>query len=407
MLAHLRSIGLALLLAFAPGGDSLAAAGDTTAAIDAAWQHVVERFEQRLIDEQVVGGAIVFIGPGGKARSAYFGVQDAETQIPVSERTIFHWASITKTLTAIAAMQLAQRGLLDLQAPAVEYVPELHAIHNPHGSMQDMRVIHLMTHTSGLRSPTWPWGGDEPWHPYEPTQWSQLVAMMPYTKIEFRPGEKYQYSNPGYTFLGRIIEVISGEDIEGYIDKNVLRPLGMHSSYFDLTPPHLKQYRSNNYYLADGRPVANGIDFDTGVTTANGGLNASIADMTRYLQFLAGAVPQDRFPLPREVLESMWEPVVEVAREPGLVESMGRGFFVIDFDADNDGATPSRRFIGHTGTQMGFRCFIYFDPSTGAAALIALNTRAREGYRELYAQTRRDIFTALFMPNSDAVQAER
>ena len=65
----------------------------------------------------------------------------------------------------------------------------------------------MMTHSSGLRAPTWPWGGDQPWHPIEPTRWEQLVAMLPYTQLNFNPGTKYSYSNPGVIFLGRMIQV--------------------------------------------------------------------------------------------------------------------------------------------------------------------------------------------------------
>lgn len=359
----------------------------------AAWLGVVQRFEQRLAAENVVGAAIVFTSPGRGHQSAFYGLQDAQTKVRVDADTIFHWASITKTFTAIAAMQLVQRGMLALDAPAVRYLPELRSIHDPFGPIEDLKVSHLMTHTSGLRSPTWPWGGDQPWHPREPTQWSQLVAMMPYTKLEFRPGESYSYSNPGYTFLGRMIEELSGEDIEGYVEKNVLRPLQMHSSYFDITPPHLSAHRSNNYYLVDGKPVANGPDFDTGVTNGNGGLNASVADMTLYIEYLSRCTSEQRFPLDCQTLRSMWQPVAEVALEPGSVESMGRGFFIIDYAADGAAA---RRYVGHTGTQMGFRSFIYFDPDSGAGALIAINTRATENYREIYSETRRDLFEHLF-----------
>lgn len=358
-----------------------------------AWLGVTRRFEQRVAAENVVGAAIVFTSRAQGTQSAFYGVQDTQTNVPVDANTIFHWASITKTFTAIAGMQLAQRGLLDLDAPVVRYLPELKAIHDPFGPIEELTLLRLMTHTGGLRAATWPWGGDQPWHPHEPTQWSQLVAMLPYTELEFRPGEKYSYSNPGYTFLGRAIEVVSGENIEGYVDKNVLRPLQMHASYFDITPPHLRVHRSNNYYLVDGKPVANGLDFDTGVTNGNGGLNASVADMTLYLEFLSACPRDQQFPLDCGTLRSMWQPMAEVAREPGLVESMGRGFFIVIFEA---GGAAARRYIGHTGTQMGFRTFIYFDPDAGAGALIALNTRATENYRGIYTETRRDLFEHLF-----------
>ena len=90
--------------------------------------------------------------------------------------------------------------------------------------------------------------------------------MMPYTEVLFTPGSKYSYSNPGVIFLGRIIEKLSGDDYEVYVDKNILKPLEMYRTYFDITPRHLLKYRSNNYYVekdASGRlqVKANGRDF--------------------------------------------------------------------------------------------------------------------------------------------------
>ena len=133
-------------------------------------------------------------------------------------------------------MQLRDRGLLSLDDPAVKYVPELREVHNPYGDISQVTIRHLMTHSAGFRAGTWPWGGDQPWHPFEPTRWAQVVAMMPYTELQFRPGTKYSYSNPGVIFLGRIIELFSGDDYEVYINKNIFMPLGMTRSFFDRAP---------------------------------------------------------------------------------------------------------------------------------------------------------------------------
>ena len=89
-------------------------------------------------------------------------------------------------------MQLRDRGLLALDDPIVKYVPEFRRVHNPFGDVAQVTIRHMMTHSSGLRAPTWPWGGDQPWHPFEPTDWEQLVAMLPYTAAEFRPGHEVQ-----------------------------------------------------------------------------------------------------------------------------------------------------------------------------------------------------------------------
>src|SRR5690606_28634680 len=110
-------------------------------------------------------------------------------------------------------------------------------------------------------------------------------------------------------YLGRIIEKLSGEDYEVYIDKNILRPLGMTSSYFDTTPPHLLKHRSHSYYIENGKRTEGRFDEDTGITVSNSGLNSPIKDMLKYLNFLTGdASRQSEYDvvLKRSSLEEMW-----------------------------------------------------------------------------------------------------
>ena len=208
---------------------------------------------------------------------------------PVTDGTIYHWASITKTFTGIGIMQLRDRGLLSLDDPVVKYVPELRLAHNPFGDISQVKIRHLMSHSAGFRASTWPWGGDQPWHPFEPTTWEQLVAMLPYTDVQFEPGSKYSYSNPGVIFLGRIIQLLSGDDYEVYITKNILMPLGMHQTFFDRAPYHLLPQRSHSYFRDDAGIREARFDFDTGITVSNGGLNSPFDDMAKYLAFLLGA----------------------------------------------------------------------------------------------------------------------
>ena len=332
-----------------------------------AWAPVRDFFHQTLDGEGVVGGAMMFFHGDTIVAREFHGFADLATKRPVDEQTIFHWASVTKTFTAVALMQLRERGRFSLGDPVVKYVPELRAVHDSFGPIESITYRHLLSHSAGFRNPTWPWGGDQPWHPFEPKEWSQLVAMMPYTEILFPPGSRFSYSNPGYIFIGRTIEALSGDDYEAYVEKNVLRPLGMSSSYFDLTPYHLLPNRSNNYDIRDGKPVANGLDFDTGITVANGGLNAPLSDMVKYLQFLAGAPGisvQARAVLQRSTLEEMWRPVVPLWGAEG--GSMGLGFFLIEKDGT--------ALVGHTGSQRAFRSFFYFDPKTQAGVIAVFNT---------------------------------
>ena len=330
-------------------------------------------FSQAVAEEGIVGAGMYIVSPDGVIDSAFAGFADRDLGRRASGATIWHWASITKTFTAIAIMQLRDRGRLSIDDPILKYVPELSQVHNSFGPMSAITLRQLLSHSSGFRSGTWPYGGDKPWHPFEPTRWSQLVAMLPYTEIQFQPGAKFQYSNPGYVYLGETIARLAGEDFEVYMQKNVLSPLGMTHSYYDITPYHLLGDRSNNYYVKDGKAVANGLDFDTGITTSNGGLNAPLSDMALYLRFLLGGVTGRRddgtFPLPRASLDEMWKPVVSTGGTAQKKGSVGLGYFLTEF-ADGD------RLIGHTGSQAGFRSFFWIHPRTQSAIIAVFNTSA-------------------------------
>jgi len=363
------TVGVALLLSSGVLTSDLSAQRPED--IDAAWNRVRTVFRQRLSDEGIVGGSLWLRDASGVVRRELVGYADLASGRAIDEETIFHWASITKTLTGIAIMQLRDRGRLDLDDAVVTYVPELEAVFNPFGSMEEVTIRQLLSHSSGFRGPTWPWGGTEPWHPHEPTEWSQLAAMIPYTRIEFAPGSRFGYSNPGIVFLGRIIELLSGDDYEVYIDKNILKPLGMFRSYFDVTPYHLLPHRSNNYFVDGGSPTPNGLDFDTGITVSNGGLNAPIPDMLRYLRWLGGDTTVTEHAasiLARSSLEEMWIPQVSVPPTPssGVTEAVGLAFFIT--------RSGPIEVIGHTGEQLAFLSFFCVDPTSGVAAIAAFNT---------------------------------
>lgn len=359
-----------LTLLFAMQSSIAQNAGSVEAALNAFYPF----YEAKLAEYKIAGSSFAFIRDGKIAGRRMAGMAHVGENRKVDDDTIFHWASITKTLTGIAIMQLRDRGEIRLDDPIVKYVPELRKVHNPFGSMDEITIAHLMSHTAGFRAGTWPWGGNEPWHPAEPKDWASLVAMMPYTKIEFKPGSKYSYSNPGIVFLGRVIELVSGEDFEVYMDKNVLRPLGMYNSYYDRTPPHLLKHRSHSYWISkDGKTTEGLFDMDTGITVSNGGLNAPIPDMVKYMKFLIGDPARQAeydVVLKRSSLEEMFKPVIEVLGQPangrGRKDHMGLIFFL----EDNFG----QKFIGHSGTQNGFRTHIFINPAARSGYIVAFNT---------------------------------
>ena len=365
---RLAGIGFLLLAAFAP-----------RLAAQQRWRAFATELDSLAKADGVVGWSAVLVEDGKITARDDQGMADRERQLRVGPGVIFHYGSITKTLTAIAIMQLAEQKLIGLDDPVVKYVPELTQVHDPYGSMDSVTIRMLLSHASGFQNPTFPWRRYEDWEPFEPVEWSQLTGMMPYMSLRFRPGSRYGYSNPGYVFLARVIERVTGDPWEGYIHKNVFQPLGLSESSFRHSPWSLAGRRSGNYTIvrdsASGRDsaIANAREFDPGITVPNSGWNAPLSDLARYAGVLAAIARGDttwsRKLLPSAALRSMWEPKYRITGDEynaGADNWMGMGFFIYH----RGGST----IVGHTGYQAGFRSLLFLNPATGHAVIAVLNT---------------------------------
>jgi CubicO group peptidase (beta-lactamase class C family) len=389
-----------LVRLIAPIALSAALAFQTAPAGD-AWSRVASLYHQRIQATGIVGSSLMFVKGGEVVHKAFEGYQDRETRRRVDEDTIYHWASITKTFTGVAIMQLRDRGLLSLDDQVVNYVPELREVHNPFGDMSQVTIRHLMTHSAGFRSGTWPWGGDQPWHPFEPTRWAQVVAMFPYTELLFKPGTAYRYSNPGVIFLGRIVELLSGDDFEVYIAKNIFMPLGMSRSFFDRAPYHLVRHRSHSYVATDEGVKEQRFDFDSGITVSNGGLNAPLGDMAKWLAFLIGgpgaAREQDAI-LKRASVDEMFMPRVRaVDGEGGSGQDVEAG--LCSFIERHGGV----ELVGHSGDQNGFISHLYLHRPSASGYIVSFNTdvsskRDERRWTRAVDNDLRDVIRELFQP---------
>jgi len=328
-------------------------------------------YNEALAKDKMVGSSFRLIHDNEVIGKEFYGLANVAEKRKIDENSIFHWASITKTFTGIAIMQLRDRGLLSLDDPIIKYIPELREVHNPYGDMGEITIHHLMTHTSGFRGGTWPWK-DKPWQPHEPLHFSQLVAMFPYTEIEFKPGSQWSYSNPGIVFLGRVIELLTTDDWEVYINKNVFMPLEMTRSYFDHTPYHLWKDKTQSYTIGkDGDLIPADPDVNTGITVANGGLNCPVGDFVQYMNFLLGDPKKQAAydtVLKRSSLEEMWLPAIAQPGDPSsdVKSMMGLTFFI----QERGGV----RLIWHSGGQNAYASYFFIHPESGTGYVVAYNS---------------------------------
>ena len=283
----MRSV-LAFLLLLALGNLAGTAAARAQAPALTAPETDLRRFDAIFAEfqrENHVPGLVYGIVMNGRlAHVRGFGVQELDARRTVSADTLFRIASMTKSLTALAVLQLRDEGRLSLDAPAETYVPELRGWRYPTADSPRIRVRDLLHHTAGFVT-------DDPWGDRQtPMLEAEFTALLrhgvPFTRA---PGLRMEYSNFGYALLGRVVANVSGMPYRTYVEQTLLRPLDMASSGFEVTEAPLVR-RAMGYRWEDGR-WAPEPTMRHGAFGAMGGLQTSASDYARYLAWLLAAWP--------------------------------------------------------------------------------------------------------------------
>lgn len=159
----------------------------------------------------------------------YFGVADIKNQTKTNENTTYNGYSVTKTFTALAVLQLAERKELDIDQPVKKYLPDFS--YSP-----EITIRQLMTHSAGIPNPipiSWIHLADKH-HSFDRNKFFMQIFTK-YNKTKSKPNEKFAYSNLGYVILGQLIEKVSGLDYEDYIRQNIIQPLHLTSDDLGFT----------------------------------------------------------------------------------------------------------------------------------------------------------------------------
>lgn len=272
---------------------------------------IPERMKQFAGDGSISGTVSLVAYRGTVAALDAVGFSDVENRKPMRPDTIVQVMSQTKSFTGVAAMMLVEEGKLDLTRPVQDYLPEfkgqLLEEKRPDGSVvtrlpeHPMLVWHLMSHTSGFGF--LPTAG--PLSRINFTLDATLEeAVRGYARehLQAEPGRKYSYSNMGIATLGRIIEVVSGQEYSKFIRSRILDPLGMQDSFF--YPPQSKQsriamvYEHENGKLVLSRSRAQAGDpaaYRAGAKYPGPelGLYSTASDLFRFYQMLANGGEYD------------------------------------------------------------------------------------------------------------------
>ena len=253
-------------------------------AIDSVMRAFVER-------TRVPGVAYGVIVDGRLLHVAAHGVRDVAAKAALDTNSVFRIASMTKSFTALAILQLRDAGRLSLDDPAERYVPELARLRFVTSDAPRITVRHLLTHSAGFPE-------DNPWGDQQLAATDGQLAAMVGSGIPFSnaPGVAYEYSNFGFALLGRIVANVSGQPYARYIQERVLRPLGMTSTTMEARDVPATRL-AHGYRLQDGLWLEEP-PLPDGAFGAMGGMLTSAADLSRWVALMLDAWP------PRDGAES-------------------------------------------------------------------------------------------------------
>jgi len=330
---------------------------------------------QQLAQEEVVGAVVAVVADGKPLFSRGYGFADIERGIPVdANQTLFRVASVTKLFTFTALMQLVDAGKVDLDAPVDRYLD----FPIPATRAHPILVKHLLDHSAGFED-------NEDIAVDGPSKFQELGTWLR-THLPARvrePGAEISYSNYGATLAGYIVQRVCGEAFSSYVDRHVLRPLGMSSSTFsEPVGPNV----AVGYKHVDGRLIANPYEYYHNVMPA-GGLSSTGEDMMR---FMVAELNGGASILPAAVLKEMWE--TRRANAAGL-PGLAAGFLVYKSEAP--------RIVGHGGDIRDFHSIVMLIPEAKFGLFVSLST----GKVNIDART--DIQTAIIGRLFPAVASKR
>jgi CubicO group peptidase (beta-lactamase class C family) len=240
------------------------------------WSKLDEYIRDKMVKEHIAGVAVGISENGHTTYLKGFGFRDIEAELPATPETIFGIASVTKSFTALAIIDLERQGFLSVNDAVTDYLPELKF--KSASDMESIKIHHLLTHSTGVP----PMGRRE-----DLTDFQDHIRYLNKEEFSFlgKPGEYFSYCNDTFLLLGAIIEKITGQSYRKYMTKHYLESFGMERSTYSLekldkmvnvSVPY--NFNQNNKQLekVDWPPLGN---YEVG-----GGIRSNVVDLLRYGQ---------------------------------------------------------------------------------------------------------------------------
>jgi serine beta-lactamase-like protein LACTB, mitochondrial len=301
--------------------------------------------------KSVPGIGVAVVLEGEPAWSAGFGMADLENFAPATSSTLFRLGSISKPITAVAVLQLWERGKLDLDAPVQKYCPAFPQKEWP------ITPRELLGHLSGIRHYNSDGKGDIPEdsarHFASMEESLQIFAADP---LVAKPGTKFNYSTYGYTLLGCVLEGASSQKYVDFVRENVFKPARMEHTQADdffAVIPH----RTRWYHKDKAGVVRNAGVLDSSYKIPGGGLISSVDDMASF----EAAILADKL-VQRSTRDLMWSTPKPTEGKPS---HYALGWFVTE--------KFGLRTAGHTGGQQGTDTAFLMAPERRAGVVVLAN----------------------------------
>jgi CubicO group peptidase (beta-lactamase class C family) len=351
--------------ASAPGDDAPIAAVETGVGAAAPIARIEAHVADGLRANRVPGAALAIVDGDGQVHLRGFGETGRGGQ-PVTPDTPFVIGSVSKSMTALAVLQLVEEGLVDLDDPVVRHVEGFEVL--PTAWSEEVTVRRLLEHTSGL--PPLAGAPATTWMSAVPI--AEAAAQVNGAELADEPGTAWTYTNANYVLLGALIEEVTGRPYAEQLAERLFAPLGMTRTTARLGEARALGLADGHRYVL-GLPVAH-LTFREGLVPA--GLVVSTArDLSRYLQALGQRGELDGVRVLSEVgVETLFAPAAEATLGPWAKQhdaSYGFGWFT---GAGPFGETP---VVFHPGASPDFGAMAAMVPATGQALVLLVNVGPR------------------------------
>jgi CubicO group peptidase (beta-lactamase class C family) len=343
----MRKISLSLLACFL----SFALADDQ------GFDQLRIKVENCIRENDIPGAAVAVVTGDSVLFTAGFGYANLEKKIPVTVNTHFFLGSITKSFTALGIVKLVEEGKIDLNTPVKEILPDI-IIQNRWEKTDPVRVVHLLEHTAGICDgflTLFNWR-HEPNIPLK-----EVIGMHKQIVIHHRPGSFYLYSNIGYLLAGIILEEVTQTKYEEFIKDELLLPLGMETSTFDVTDSYSRSVLAQGYG-AGGKEIPYLYIYPRPA----GHAHSSVLEMGQYVRFFLNYGKTNGLQIIKpETMKRVETPQTSLASRMGLSAGYGLG--------SEWAYRNQQKWRGHNGAIFGYYSDFWYNHALNIGYVVLVN----------------------------------